>query len=134
MPEWEILELENLPDAVLFDVLILIDAAFPPLHEASGVRVFDAFVSAGGHEGSETPVGTVTRGSYGDHVLHLGVVEKEAVDWSISAIDEPLRETVDIQPLDTCFAAVSAADEFHESIGMISKEIDYLGWESVMNL
>jgi len=56
----------------------------------------------------------------------LGVVEKEAVDWTIAASDEALGEAVDIEALDACFPAVSTADEFYKCVWVVGVEIDYL--------
>jgi hypothetical protein len=47
MPEREVLQPEDLPHTVLFDVLILVYAALPPLYQPTWMRVLDAFMRAG---------------------------------------------------------------------------------------
>lgn len=54
MPEWEVLQPEDLPYTIFFDVLVLINATFPPLHESTGMCIFDALMCASGHLATET--------------------------------------------------------------------------------
>lgn len=75
MPKGKILESENLPNAVFFDVLVLVHAAFPPLYQAARVCVLDAFVCAGGHHAAEATLCASAFCIDVDYALHLRVIE-----------------------------------------------------------
>ena len=74
MPKWEILQLPDLPDTILFDVLIFVETALPPLDEAAGMGILDAFVGSGAHECTETSHGSSSILGDVDDILQLGVV------------------------------------------------------------
>jgi hypothetical protein len=126
MPEGEILQLEDLPDSVLFDVLILVETAFPPLDETAGMRVLDAFMGPGAHESSEATAGSCPVAGDVDYVLHLGVIEEEAMDGAISSVYKAFCETTKIKPLHSVLASVPPSNELDEGVGIVGKEIDDL--------
>lgn len=74
MPKWEILQLPDLPDTILFDVLIFVETALPPLDEAAGMGILDAFVGSGAHECTETSHGSSSILGDVDDILQLSVV------------------------------------------------------------
>lgn len=119
MPKREVLQPEDLPRAILFDILILVDTSFPPLYKAARVCVLDALVGTGGHHASEA---TFSAGALRIDVydtLDLRMVEKEAMYRAITAIDERFGEAANIQALDTLLAIVAAAEELNAGVGMV---------------
>jgi hypothetical protein len=126
MPEWEILQLEDSPDAVLFYVLIFVEATFPPLHEATGMGVCDALVGPCAHESSEASAGSGSVASDINYVLHLGMVEKEAVNWAISSIYKGFCESSDVEPVHPLLLSVSSPNELDECIWIVHIEINDL--------
>jgi hypothetical protein len=126
MPQWEILQLPDLPDTVLFDVLILVDATLPPLDEATGVSILDAFVGSGAHECTEASLSMVSIGGDIDDVLHLGVVEQKAVDRTVASIYEVAGESSDIKSLHSLFVPVSASNELNKGFRIVRIKIDDL--------
>lgn len=127
MPEREILQLEDLPDAIFFDIFILVQPAFPPLDETAGMCFCDAFVGSGAHESSETTTGSGSVAGDVDYVLHLGVIEEEAVDGAISPVDKAVCKSLDVKPPHSLLASVSAPNELDEGVWMVGKEINNLG-------
>jgi len=74
VPERMVPQAEDLPHAVLLDVLVLVDAALPPLALAAGVFRGQRLVGAGAHEGSAAVLGGVCAGLEVDDVLADEVV------------------------------------------------------------
>lgn len=126
MPKREIFQLPDLPDTVLFDVLIFVDAALPPLNEASGVGILDALVGSSTHECTEASLSMVSIGRHVDDVLHLGVVEEEAVDRAVTSFYEVACESSDIKSLNSLSTPVTASNELNEGIRIVRKKIDNL--------
>jgi hypothetical protein len=126
MPKWEVLQLPDLPHPVLFDILILVDTAFPPLDEAAGVGILDALVGSSTHQCTETPFGMVSIWCDVDNVLHLGVVEEEAVDGTVASLYEMTCESSNIESLHSLLFPVTASDELNEGIWIVRIEIDDL--------
>jgi hypothetical protein len=85
--------------------------------------VLDAFVRAGRHHAPKASFGSCALGVHVDDALHLWMVEKEAVDWSVAASYERLREAADVQALDTLFAIVATAQEFDAGIRVVRVEL-----------
>jgi hypothetical protein len=81
--------------------------------------ILHRFVGAGLHKSAETTADVGSGFIDIDDILNLGVVKEEAVDWSISAVDEARGEAADIQSLDTGFGLVFASKKFHGGIGMV---------------
>lgn len=125
MPEREVLQPEDLPRAILLDVLVLIYASFPPLDQPSGMRILDALVGAGRHHAAETAFGSSTFDINVDNALDLRVIEKEAVNWAISAVHEGFRESIDVETLDALLAIVAAAEELDTGIGVVRVELSH---------
>jgi hypothetical protein len=126
MPEREIFQLEDLPDAALLDIFIFVEAAFPPLDETARMRVCDTIVGSGGHQSSEATAGSGPVAGDANHVFHLGVIEQEAVGGAILSVDEAVCKSLDVKPLHSFLVSVSAPNEFDEGIWMFCKEIDDL--------
>lgn len=126
VPEGEVLQPEDLPHAILLDVLILVYAALPPLHQPTRVRVLDALVRAGGHHASESALGTGAFGVDVDDALDLGVIEEETVDWPVAAVHEGLREAADVEAADAVLAIVAAAEELNAGVRVVGVEVDNL--------
>jgi hypothetical protein len=126
MPEGKVFQPENLPHAALLDVLVLIDAALPPLYQSTWVRVFDALVSAGRHHTPKTPLGACTLGVHIDDALDLRVVEEEAVDRPVAPVHEGLSEAADVKASDTIFAVVATAEELDARVGMVREQFSNL--------
>jgi hypothetical protein len=119
VPEGEVLQAEDLPHAILLDVLILVDAALPPLYEAPRMCVLDALVGARRHHAAEAALRARALGVYVDDALNLRVIKQEAVHGAIAAGDEGFGETADVQPLYALFAIVAAAEEFDTGVWMV---------------
>lgn len=96
MPEREVPQSKNLPHTVLFDILVLVYASFPPLHQTARVRIFDAFMCTCGHHAAEAAFSAVAVGADVHDTLDLRVVEKEAVDGAIAAFHEGFGEATDV--------------------------------------
>ena len=88
MPKWEILQLPDLPDTIFFDVLILVETTLPPLNEAAGMGILDAFVGSGAHECTKTAQGSSSILGDVDDILQLGVVEEKAMDRTVPSLDK----------------------------------------------
>jgi hypothetical protein len=123
VPERKVLQSEDLPGTVFFDVFVLVYAAFPPLDQSTWVRVLDAFVRAGRHHAPKAPFCSCAIGVDVNNSLHLWMVEEEAVDRTIATRDKTLREAADVQALDTLFAIVATAQEFNASIQVVRVKI-----------
>jgi hypothetical protein len=126
VPEGKVFQPEDLPHAALLDVLVLIDAALPPLYQSTWVRVFDALVSAGRHHTPKTPLGACTLGVHIDDALDLRVVKEEAVDRPVTPVHEGFSEAADVKASDTIFAVVATAEELNARVGMIRVELSNL--------
>jgi hypothetical protein len=126
MPEGKVSELEDLPNAIFLDILILVDAAFPPLAEPPGMLVCNGLVRAGRRKGAEAPISTVAALGDVDNILHLRVIEEKAMDWTIAIVDPAAAQAVYIQPLDAGFAAETAAEEFDKCFRMVGEQISNL--------
>lgn len=75
MPKGKILESEDLPHTILFNVLVLVHTTFPPLHQAAGVCVLDTLVCAGGHHAAEAALCMCALCIDVDYALHLRVIK-----------------------------------------------------------
>jgi hypothetical protein len=123
VPEREVLQPEDLPNAVLFDVLILVYAALPPLYQPAGVRVLDAVMGASGHHAAKATLRSRAVCVDVDDTLHLWMVEQKAVNGAIAAGYEGFREAADVETLDALFAMVAAPKELDARVRMISVEL-----------
>jgi hypothetical protein len=126
VPERKVLQPEDLPHAVLLDVLVLVYATLPPLYQPTWVRVLDAFVGAGGHHAAEATLRSRAVCVDIDDALHLRVVEEEAVNGPIAASYEGFREAADVETLDSLFAMVAASEELDARVRMVGVELGNL--------
>lgn len=78
---------------------------------------------AGRHQGAESSTGGLAVGADVNYILHLGVVEEEAVDGSVAAGYETGSEALEVESCYACFLAVAAADEFNEGVCVVGVEI-----------
>lgn len=121
VPKRRIPVVEDLPDTVFLDVFILVEAAFPPLDQASWVGLCNALVRASGHDCAHpAPCPRASVVNVND-VLQHSVVEEEAVDGPIASRNEGVSETSDIEATGSFFSFVAAAEEFNVCIGVICK-------------
>lgn len=109
MPEWKILQSEDLPHTIFLDVLILIDAALPPLHKSPRVRILDTIMCTGGHHASKATLGSCAIGVDVDDALNLRMIEEEAVHRTIPSSYKTSGKAADVEPLDTFSTIVPAA-------------------------
>lgn len=108
VPEREVLEPEDLPHAILLDVLILIYAAFPPLYQPAWVRIFDTLVRTSRHHAPEAPLGARAIAVHIDNALNLGMVEKEAMYGTIAASYEGFGEAINVKTFYAFLAIIAA--------------------------
>jgi hypothetical protein len=126
MPKGEVLQPEDLPHTILFDVLILVYATFPPLHQTAWVRVLDALMGAGRHHASEASFGPAAVVIHVDYALDLGMIEKESVYGAIATSHKRFGEATDVKTLHTLLAIVATAQELDTRVCMVRKEIRHL--------
>lgn len=126
VPERKVFQAENFPDAILFDVLVLVDAAFPPLYKTSWVGVLDAVVGTRRHHAAEAALCAGALVVHVDNALDLGVVEQETVYGTIAASDKSLREAANVEPLHALFAIVATTEEFDARICVVGVELSDL--------
>lgn len=128
MPKGKVPIPKQPPHAALLDVLVLVQPALPPLDVAPRVRLVDALVRAGRHEGAHAHPGVRPGAVDVDNVLHHGVVEEEAVDGPVAALDEEVLEPAQVQPPDARLAAVPRAEELDVGVGVVGEEVYHLGF------
>ena len=126
MPERKVLQPEDFPHAVLFDVLILVYAALPPLYQPTRVCVLDAIVGAGRHHAPEATFGSRAVYIDVDYALHLGVIEQETVYGAIATGYEGFGETADVKTLDALFAIVATSEELNARVRVVGVELGNL--------
>lgn len=126
MPKRKVPITEQLPHAVLLDVLVLIQASLPPLPVAARVVLLDALVRARLHERAHAAPGVRARLVDVDNVLHHDVVQQPAVHRSVAALDEALLEPALVEALDARFAAVAGAEELDVGVGVVGEHVNYL--------
>lgn len=100
VPERVVPQTEDLPYPVFFDVLVLVNTALPPLTLAAGVFGGEGLMGASAHEGSAAVFGDVCAGLEVYDVLADEVVEKPAVNGTVSATDKVIGPSVDEKPTD----------------------------------
>jgi hypothetical protein len=134
VPKWEILQLPDLPDTVLLDVLIFIDTALPPLYEAARMCILDTFMGASAHECTEASLSSGAITSDVDNVLHLGMIEEEAMDGPIAPIYEMAGESSDIKPSHSLFTPVATSNELYKGVWIVRIKINdlYLDQQKVL--
>lgn len=116
---------EQLPDSILFDILVLVQSALPPLRMTSRMLFLDALVSPRSHEGTKSTPG-VRFGVAVDDVLHHGVIEQEAVHGAVASLDEVLLEPALVEAADALLATVSRPQELDICIGMVGIHVNDL--------
>lgn len=124
MPEGKVSIAKKLPDTILLDVLVLIDAALPPLDVAAWMRLIDTVVGAGAHDGAHAHPGVAGVGVDIDNVLHHGVVQQEAVHGAVAALDKGGLEAALVEAADACFPAVARAQELDVGVWVVGKQVD----------
>src|SRR5687768_10242869 len=117
MPEREIAEPRNLPHAVLTDIAVVVDAAFPP----RAVRTLGAVVKAGLHHRAAADGGGRAVESDVDHHLELRMIEQPAIARTIVVLGEGLAEAVDIEPPQPRLALVDPAEK--PDFGIVGEQI-----------
>jgi len=126
VPEGEVLQAKDFPHAILLDVLVLVDATLPPLHQAPRVCVLDALMGARRHHAAEATFRASALVVHVDDALDLGVIEQEAVHRAITAGHEGLGEAIDVEPLHALFAIVAATEELDARVRMIGVQLSNL--------
>lgn len=123
VPEGEVLQPEDLPHSILFDVFVLVYTTFPPLHQAARVCVFDAIVGTGRHHAPEATFGSGAFCVDVDNALHLWMIEKKPMHRTIASGYEGIREATDIESLNALLAIVSASEELNACVRVIGVEV-----------
>jgi hypothetical protein len=131
VPERKVFQPEDLPYAVLLDILVLVDASFPPLYEATRVRVFDALVRAGRHHATEAALRAGTFEVHVDNALDLRVIEQKAMDGAVAAFHKGIGEAPDVEAPHALLAIVAAAEELDARVGVVRVELSNLGLSAV---
>lgn len=134
MPEGEVPQFEDLPNSVLFDVFVLVDSAFPPLHQSPWVFVRYAVVRTGGHDSTESHPGMSPVVVDITDILHHGVVKQEPMNWAIAAFDKELGEAVEIETLYALLATISPTKEFNEGVRIVGKKLGDLLIEALVKV
>ena len=130
VPEWKVFQFPNLPDAIFLDIFVLVNAAFPPLHDAAWVCVGDTFVCTSLHHAPKPAFGMDAILIHVDDALNLGVIEEEAVDWSIATCHKCFGEAANVETLHPTLAQKAPSEELDIGIRVVGIEISYLKSES----
>src|SRR5579875_2050978 len=99
LPGEAVVEHLDLPDAAVLDVLVLVDAGFPPLLRQRGGLVALARVAAALQQAAEAPAGGAPVRRHVHDVLKLQVIEQEPVDRPIASPRERGPEAADVEAL-----------------------------------
>lgn len=119
VPKREVLQPEDLPYAILFDVLVLIHSTLPPLYQAARMCVLDAIVGTSRHHTAEAAFCTCALGIDIDYALHLWMIKEEAINRAITPSYEGIGESTDVQSLYALFAIVSAPKKLNACVRMV---------------
>lgn len=125
---------EQLPYAVLLDVLVLVEPALPPLDVAAWVCLVDRVVSPGLHESAHAAPGVCARGVNVHDVLTHNMVKEEPVDGPVAPFDEDVLEAALIQPLHTFFPPVARAEKLDVRVRVVGEHVDNFVVEALVEI
>ena len=126
MPKGKVLQSEDFPHTVLFDIFVLIYPAFPPLYQTARMCVLDAVMGASRHHAAEATLCTCAFIVDIDDALHLWVIEEEAMDRTVTSSYEAFREAANIEALYALFAIVATTEELDTRVRVVGIEIGNL--------
>ena len=108
LPLDAIVEPGDLPHPVLAHIVILVEAGLPELGRQALRRVGPQFVAAAGKQGAEAAFGGPAVIGDGDDVLHLEMIQEEAVHRAGPAAGEEILEPGLVEPGGAGLAAIDA--------------------------
>ncbi len=101
----------DFPDSALVHVVVLVEAAFPPLLRKHARAARPRLVAAGRHQVTKTPFGRLAVSGHVHDVLQLRVIEQKTVDRAVHTPGKILAEAGAIEPAQPRLAAEGAAHE-----------------------